>query len=647
MQHRREIDGLRAVAVVPVVLFHAGFGAFSGGYVGVDVFFVISGYLITTIILADLAAGRFSIGSFYERRARRILPTLFFIIACCIPLAWALMLPPEFEAFSESVLATLFFYSNVLFWRKDDYFGPNAEEEPLLHTWSLAIEEQFYLIFPVFLVLSHRLRLVHKFVVFGLLGLTSLLASEWGWRYAPSANFYLLPWRAWELLGGVLCALVLRDGRPLDWGRCGSALSALGLVSILAAIALYDEATPIPSVYALAPVAGTCLFILFAHRDSLPARLLSLGPFVGIGLISYSAYLWHQPLLAFAHLSSQGAPRPVVLGGLAAVSFAFAYLTWRLIEVPFRHGMPLPVVLRYGGVAALLIGAVAFAGVWSRGFEMLFLKYRMTAEGAALYELVQQQASPKILMVDDGECRFSSPTIDSAFEERFDKCRLLHGRAWVVLGDSHAMNIYNILAKAKVATFLVGVVQPGCRPHDTAAKCQYSLFNAFAKRQAQSISVTLYHQSGSYFLKDLHGKVDSAKTFLPGASWVLDDENVDEADAYIEKLSAFGRVVWLGPFVESRVELNALGYLDGGLKIKSTSLSHFSRLDAYLKRMVGERKRSYTYMSLADFLAIDADFLRVGNCVTYRDADHFSACGEDLLAARDWGTLLGDHHQSK
>jgi peptidoglycan/LPS O-acetylase OafA/YrhL len=192
MIYRREIDGLRAVAVVPVILFHAGLSLFSGGYVGVDVFFVISGYLITSIFIGE----DFSIARFYERRARRILPALFFVMLCCVPFAWMWMLPSELKDFSESVVAVVFLASNVLFWREEEYFAPAAELKPLLHTWSLAVEEQFYLLFPIFLLLAWRFGRNRVFWSICLIGAISLAASEWGWRNNPSANFYLAPTRA-------------------------------------------------------------------------------------------------------------------------------------------------------------------------------------------------------------------------------------------------------------------------------------------------------------------------------------------------------------------------------------------------------------------------------------------------------------------
>lgn len=334
MQYRREIDGLRAVAVVPVILFHAGVQAFGGGFVGVDVFFVISGYLITTIIAADLRDGRFSLAQFYERRARRILPALFFVIACCLPLAFRWMAPDELTSFGWSIAAVVLFVSNILFWRESGYFASAAELKPLLHTWSLAVEEQFYLVFPLLLLLLWRKR---AWLVPALIGIIviSLAASEWGWRYAPTANFYLAFSRAWELLAGACCGLWLlhRKTQPSH-----NLASAAGLAMILAAVFAFDRQTPFPSLHALLPVLGTVLVVLFAGEGTWVRRLLGLRSFVAIGLISYSAYLWHQPLFAFARIRAVGDPAPQLMLGLAALSILLAWLSWRFVERPFRAG---------------------------------------------------------------------------------------------------------------------------------------------------------------------------------------------------------------------------------------------------------------------------------------------------------------------
>ena len=332
MHYRREIDGLRAVAVMPVILFHAGFTIFSGGYVGVDIFFVISGYLITSIIIDELEQGTFSILRFYERRARRISPALFFVMLSCIPFAWMWMLPSQFKDFSLSLVGVSVFLSNILFAAETGYFATSAEEKPLLHTWSLAIEEQYYMLFPIFLILLWRFGRSPVFYTIVIFAVLSLILSEWGWRNQPEINFFFTFSRFWELLAGSVCAFLLHGKAQ----KSNNLLSAIGLALIVIAIFFYDESTPFPSTYALAPVVGTALIIMYGARGTRVAQLLSQKGFVGIGLVSYSAYLWHQPLFAFARIRSLYAPEQWLMLLLSFASLGLAYFSWRYVERPFR-----------------------------------------------------------------------------------------------------------------------------------------------------------------------------------------------------------------------------------------------------------------------------------------------------------------------
>ena len=363
MNYRKEIDGLRAFAVIPVILYHAGFEWLSGGYVGVDIFFVISGYLITSIILREQHAGTFTISNFYERRARRILPALFFIILICLPFAWLWLLPFELIDFGKSMIAVTAFSSNILFWQESDYFSAGAELIPLLHTWSLAVEEQFYVIFPLFMMFFWSLGKHWLVAIISFIGLFSLGLTEWGWRHFPEANFYLIPTRAWELMIGALTAFYLYDraesvAKQKAQGTIGrldkrSAIrrttclthsriinqfaSMLGFALIIVSIFLLDRDIPFPSLYALAPTVGTALIIIFTTTDTWVYQILSQRLFVGIGLISYSAYLWHQPLFVFTRIMSLEEPSQWLLGLLSIATFLLAYLSWRFVEMPFRN----------------------------------------------------------------------------------------------------------------------------------------------------------------------------------------------------------------------------------------------------------------------------------------------------------------------
>ena len=339
MHYRKEIDGLRAFAVLPVILYHAGFQWLSGGYIGVDIFFVISGYLITSIILKELDAGTFSIAHFYERRARRILPALFFILLVSLPFAYFLLLPFELKDFGKSIISVIGFASNILFWQESDYFSEGAELIPLLHTWSLAVEEQFYVFFPLILMLFWALGKRGLVVIIGLIALASLGLTEWGWRHFPEANFYLIPTRAWELMIGSLSAFYLyyRDPTLLRNTFIEQAGSFIGLVLIIASILFLDKSIPFPSLYALAPTLGAAFIIIFTTPNTLAYRILALPIFVGIGLVSYSAYLWHQPLFVFTRIAGIEEPALWVFALLTLITFALAYLTWRFVEAPFRN----------------------------------------------------------------------------------------------------------------------------------------------------------------------------------------------------------------------------------------------------------------------------------------------------------------------
>jgi peptidoglycan/LPS O-acetylase OafA/YrhL len=334
LRYRSEIDGLRALAIIPVTFFHAGFEMFSGGFVGVDVFFVISGYLITSIILAEKEAGTFSLVNFYERRARRILPSLFLVIAVSIPFAWVWLLPAHMKEFSESIVAVSTFYSNIFFWRNSGYFHQAVELKPFIHTWSLAVEEQYYILFPGFLLLAWKLGKRWIVSILIVVALVSLAFAQWGSLSHPTAAFYLLPTRGWELLVGVFVAFYLFGKFETEGNQ---AYSLLGFLLVTYPMFGFDKQTPVPGFYALIPTLGTALIILFATEKTFIYRVLSARVFVGIGLISYSAYLWQQPLFAFArHISAQP-PDMQLMGLLSVSSFVLAVFSWRYVEKPFRN----------------------------------------------------------------------------------------------------------------------------------------------------------------------------------------------------------------------------------------------------------------------------------------------------------------------
>ena len=359
MKYRRDIDGLRAVAVLPVVLDHAHVPGFGGGYVGVDIFFVISGFLITRILADEIAEGRFSLLGFYERRARRILPALFAMMALVLVAGWWMLVPGQYEDLGESVLAATFFFSNYHFlWIASDYFAPNAEFLPLLHTWSLAVEEQYYIVYPLLLLALTGLFGARAWLGVAVLSALSLVWVSYLIGETPVAAFYATPGRAWELGLGGLVALV--GHRVTLSSRVADALAIVAAAAILLPIFLYSADTPFPGLAALPPVAGAALLIWTGATRATPvARLLSWAPLVGIGLISYSLYLWHWPILVGARLwVGDGILSPGLIVTCLLAALGAAALSWRLVERPFRKPAQKGGLGRKSIFAASAVGAV-------------------------------------------------------------------------------------------------------------------------------------------------------------------------------------------------------------------------------------------------------------------------------------------------
>lgn len=340
IKYRPDIDGLRAIAVLSVIFFHTGISGFSGGFVGVDVFFVISGYLITSIILKDIKSGEFSIARFYERRIRRIFPPLFTVITFTVVVSAFLFDSNSFESFGRSITATTFFCSNVLFWKESGYFDASSITKPLLHTWSLAVEEQFYIFFPLLLIGITRFSKNRYLQWIVGISLVSLMMSIIGVYTHQVITFYLLPTRAWELLFGSFLSLEVIPKLESNVQR--NLVSFIGLSLIIFSICFYTESTLFPGVAALAPVLGAS-FIIHSGKGgaSIVKKLLSYKPIVYIGLISYSLYLWHWPLIVFSKYLIMRELTFFETLGIIITTFIISVISLKFIEKPFRVNYPL------------------------------------------------------------------------------------------------------------------------------------------------------------------------------------------------------------------------------------------------------------------------------------------------------------------
>jgi peptidoglycan/LPS O-acetylase OafA/YrhL len=366
--YRPDVDGLRAVAVLSVVFGHFAVPGFSGGYVGVDVFFVISGFLITSIVVRDIASSSYSLRAFYERRARRILPALLVVVLVSAVAALELLLPEDLLGFGKSLLASATFSTNLLFWQEGGYFAAPSELKPLLHTWSLSLEEQFYLFFPLLLSwVSRRAPRLLTAVLLSVLCL-SLALCVWATGRREFA-FYILPSRAWELMAGALLAVI---GRPARLSaRWATLLGLAGLLAIVVSVATFSSQTVFPGLAAVLPTFGASALILSGPDRGPAAWLLARPPPVFIGKISYSLYLWHWPLLVFAKYYFTRSLSAVQVAALIATAVVLATLSWRFVETPFRRSSQLnnnTKALALAGVSLLGIAVVGAALVLGRGF---------------------------------------------------------------------------------------------------------------------------------------------------------------------------------------------------------------------------------------------------------------------------------------
>ena len=663
VHYRRDIDGLRAFAVLPVILFHAGLAPFSGGYVGVDVFFVISGFLITSIILKDLERGTFSVWQFYERRARRILPALFVMTAVCIPVAWVLFRPFLFREFAQSVAAVSVYASNFLFWEKSGYFDTAAELKPLLHTWSLAVEEQYYLVVPFLMLLLWRLGRRSLLWTLVALALASLALSHWMAGAFPMANFYLLPSRAWELLAGALCAFVLAGGREYrsDLG------AGLGLALIVGAVLVYTPETPFPSLYALAPVGGTALVILCAGRGTLVARMLGWAPLVGIGLISYSAYLWHQPLFAFTRTALIFEPEPLLMLALSGLSLGLGWLSWRFVERPFRQPMSARdpggpargpwLATRRGVFGATAVASLGFLAVGVLGSETSLHgdSWRAARSESELRanDLIAATVRRTELALDretEAEgCMFriergrgtARYRLSDTIRERLANCRAEHGPGLAILGDSHARDLFGAITAATRTPFVVGFVEVDCHIHAPARYCQYEVFADFLAGAPEMFDAILVGQAGFFLLDDPEGGATRRSFFdafpldhrIP--DYPIDEAGIDATATYLERLADHAQVVWIGPRPEPHIPRPLMIRMgcNADYRLRENQLGPYRRME----RLIADRLANSPVSHISQIDAIDFDIeqdFMTCEALYWTDGDHLSVEGQHRFGPR-------------
>lgn len=466
INYRPEIDGLRAIAVLSITFYHAQMQLFDikwfeGGFIGVDVFFVISGYLITRIILSELQDNTFSLINFYQRRARRILPMLFFVIIVSLPFAWKILLPSDLTEYAKSILASLSFVSNFFFYFSATEYGANsALLKPLLHTWSLAVEEQFYLVFPILAIFVSKLFRKHFLTIFVALSLLSLQLGVEMEERNPDLNFFLSITRFWELAVGSILAYRELNFKILEEGIAKRILPMLGLYLIIYSILFFDNANSHPSFQTLIPIIGVALIISYASKEELVGKILGSKIFVWIGLISYSIYLWHFPIFAFSRIGGK------ILNNfekfeLILLTFILSIISYFVIEKPFRKLVSLKFFII--SVFITIIGLI------------LISTYIIKSDGVAtksrlgLNSKIIATAEPSILFTDKFGDKLCEEK-DSLYIKGRQFCMLGDTNNskvdFVLLGDSHAMHSQHLLNNISLKYGMKGVYggRSGCPP---------------------------------------------------------------------------------------------------------------------------------------------------------------------------------------
>jgi peptidoglycan/LPS O-acetylase OafA/YrhL len=457
-KYRPDIDGLRAIAVMSVVLCHAGTQSISGGFIGVDIFFVISGFLITSIITTEIRQGSFTLVNFYERRIRRIFPALFVMLAFSSAIAYIIFMPKEIEGFGKSLIAATLSVSNIFFWTQVSYFDSSAELKPLLHTWSLGVEEQFYIFFPVFLIVVFRYLKQQVVTLILLVSLLSFFASLWAVEHETSKAFYLAHLRAWELAIGALLALGTIPVVEHRYNREIIALIGTGLM--LWGLITFNSQTAFPGLSALIPCVGAALVIhAGSSGKSIVSSLLSWQPLVFIGLISYPLYLWHWPLLVFVKYYVIKPLTNLQVMATLLISLMAAIGTWHFIEKPFRKNgkkAARMTVFISAGISILIATLFGLAIVLSKGLpSRISDEALMLASGASDISEVTNTCMEKNRKWKKGDIHCYIGADNSA-------------PSFIVLGDSHAgalMPGIDLSAK-RLGTKGINAAVTGCPPLD-------------------------------------------------------------------------------------------------------------------------------------------------------------------------------------
>lgn len=635
VQYRLEVDGIRAIAVCAVIFYHAHLLGISGGFIGVDVFFVISGYLITSIISNDVSQGRFSLWNFYVRRALRILPALFVVLFATLPFAYLWLTPLAFKDFAQSLVGVLTFMSNVFFWLKTDYFDSDAALKPLLHTWSLAVEEQFYLVFPLAFVFLTKWGARFVLPVLVLVAILSFVLAVIGAPLWPAANFYLPFSRIWELLAGAVLAIYLgKSGLP-EKSPMVEIASLAGLALVIAPLWIIDDTMPFPSYVTLAPILGTVLLIATAVPQTIVGRILSTRLMVGIGLISYSLYLWHMPVFAFSRIRLGQEPTTAVYLGLIMACIGLAFASMKLVETPIRRSTRTsrkPILLGLS-FAAVLLGSIGAVGHITQGMPQRF--------PAALSNQLAEARYARRCLWQDGRVPSTLPDANCSYGDGPEVILLV--------GDSVAASLAPALADAldPAAYTLVQLTHGHCLPlqglrrdHHGGLSCPQFLSSVIETANRTNPRGIIL--AGAWFQV---GTPETAGVIDLASDAPLDAQNF--APRLSASFAAFAaelprEAVVIAPYIQPERDMSKealLFYLNTQTPLQTLSVPREDVERARRTLLEIFNTNNLTVFDPGDVFCSDqaCDLVRDGSLI-FSDRTHFSPFGAALLADK----LVGD-----
>ena len=654
-EYRPDVDGLRAIAVLSIVAFHFGSEYVPGGFVGVDIFFVISGYLITGILLKGLASGSFSFWDFYARRIRRIFPALIVVLVATWVTGWFVLLADEFSALGKQIAGSAVFAANFVFWREAGYFDIAAELKPLLHLWSLGVEEQFYVVWPVLLYLAWKSGF-NTLAVLVLIGLASFALNVSLVGGHPVATFYLPMPRFWELLlGGLLAHFERHEPRlPRVGAFLRNAGALLGIALILCSIFGLDRTKTFPGWWALFPVVGASLLIFGGRHAWINERVLAHRALVFVGLISYPLYLWHWPILSFARISEpEGLPAGVLLFGVF-LSFLLSWLTYRFVEIPIRSVRKVVrKTIAVACVAMVALGLLGFATYENGGF----------AKREAAKASTSSNAWPAAFQYD-ARCVEALPALFPTFNANSDFCiydRQLasKGRTIAVLGDSHANFAYVGLAASLAPDYrFLHLGRGTCLPllniasyaRNVDMTCQplvNDILN-FVSGSDEVSSVVL----GGFFNQYLDGRI-VIKSTVPGretldASEVFEKALTDTVDLLLRKhkLVYVLRDVPELPFSPATCIVRKFTFVHNqGCR---ASQAAYLEKDQRQRSIIDRLKARYPEIVILDPSAVLCDgnycYAKKNGTLLYRDSDHLNYNGAAMVGknfAAEFGSAKG------